>query len=823
MSHLRQALLAMQLISAPGALGFWGPAGGPWESAGAPAGLPEVLAEAHAEAKATGRLQGEALRAAVLQLGGGLQRLPALQRLHRRGASTLLHSGCALGTGGDPSCEFEQGVKILNDRFEVTQRRIDALFLECSQRRQQGEASLASIGTDVTGYQASRSGNVGEQKAASEKVDSQLANVKKLQAMAASTRQQCRVQARASSVETTLLGRDVATAKTLENVAKHCRESMLLLQSTSCAMLPALGELRHLARRLRSGFAQGAFQQALRRASRRAVLARGGTALLQESRRGSSQDYGSASMWPTDKRGGLHGCEGSKPAVDCGGLWVELRRMSGRVKDELGRVVSRHRDDQERCRDRQNHILIQIRMAQRTASAASVRLSKVMGDAADLASMLDHKQKEQADLSREMGQEAEQCRKNLAMLRKQAFSIVRVRQAILDGVAGKTSGVVQDCTVSDWAPSECSQKCAAGDEPNQRKPGSMKLTRSIMMPPGHLGASCPPLAAEVSCGGEPCPVDCNVGAWSSWASCTKACGGGTRIRSRGILRPAKFGGEVCPPAEELAVCNTMSCDRDCELKQWSDWSTCSRSCRFGNSMVSAQQIRKRFVKQRAVGQGKCPSSLATSRMEVRACEGTPACPNQAKMRCNSSQDVVLVLDSAGGNDASFKAQLGLAEWLLDHSAVSDAGMGFGAVVYGDSAKVLTQISTNAADVKAALKSATPSAGGPNVAAGATAARGVLRSSGDEGKAGVVLLLASGSPSEYSTARTAARNLRQMGARLLLGYVDDFSTASRQKACGLVEAPCSANIEAVASWQDMSSSPGRLLSAICGAGDLGEME
>uniref|UniRef100_A0A671L347 Brain-specific angiogenesis inhibitor 1-like n=1 Tax=Sinocyclocheilus anshuiensis TaxID=1608454 RepID=A0A671L347_9TELE len=56
-----------------------------------------------------------------------------------------------------------------------------------------------------------------------------------------------------------------------------------------------------------------------------------------------------------------------------------------------------------------------------------------------------------------------------------------------------------------------------------------------------------------------CPVDGQWQLWSSWAGCTKTCGGGSQQRQRVCYGPF-FGGEPCPgDREEVRRCNEKRC------------------------------------------------------------------------------------------------------------------------------------------------------------------------------------------------------------------------------------------------------------------------
>ena len=55
------------------------------------------------------------------------------------------------------------------------------------------------------------------------------------------------------------------------------------------------------------------------------------------------------------------------------------------------------------------------------------------------------------------------------------------------------------------------------------------------------------------------PVDCQLGQWSAWSSCDVSCGGGTQFRTRTVLVPAANGGLPCGPTIEYRTCNTQVC------------------------------------------------------------------------------------------------------------------------------------------------------------------------------------------------------------------------------------------------------------------------
>ena len=67
-------------------------------------------------------------------------------------------------------------------------------------------------------------------------------------------------------------------------------------------------------------------------------------------------------------------------------------------------------------------------------------------------------------------------------------------------------------------------------------------------------------------------VSCEVSAWGSWAPCDQACGGGSRERTREVIRKPEGEGDKCPSLKESQSCNEQTCpgeglpktSRDCK-------------------------------------------------------------------------------------------------------------------------------------------------------------------------------------------------------------------------------------------------------------------
>jgi len=191
---------------------------------------------------------------------------------------------------------------------------------------------------------------------------------------------------------------------------------------------------------------------------------------------------------------------------------------------------------------------------------------------------------------------------------------------------------IQDCEVSAWTPTECSKKCGKGTQ---------NLIRQVIVP-DDKGASCPPLAMQQGCNMQECPIDCKMGEWSGWTSCSAKCGGGIKQRIRQVKRKAEHAGKLCGQESESVGCATAACDKECDLAAWSPWSSCSKACGGGF------QERLRKVEVPSGGLGSCPATDSADRLQYMRCNPDKCKPkNGALLTCAAKVDVILLLDGSG--------------------------------------------------------------------------------------------------------------------------------------------------------------------------------
>jgi len=211
---------------------------------------------------------------------------------------------------------------------------------------------------------------------------------------------------------------------------------------------------------------------------------------------------------------------------------------------------------------------------------------------------------------------------------------------------GTASPFFQDCEVSKWDPEECTKKCAEGEQ---------KLTRSVLTHPDG-GAKCLPLAAMRSCNNQPCPVDCELHAWSGWSKCSAECGGGVTQRLREVKMAMKYGGHPCGSTSETIACHNQACEKDCDLSDWTKWSACSKDCDGGT------QKRMKFIAHEAEGAGKCADEWSVKRLQYKNCNMNRCVTLEASkaLTCNRTLDVILLIDGSGS--------LGKAGWQAEIKA-----------------------------------------------------------------------------------------------------------------------------------------------------------
>jgi len=134
-----------------------------------------------------------------------------------------------------------------------------------------------------------------------------------------------------------------------------------------------------------------------------------------------------------------------------------------------------------------------------------------------------------------------------------------------------------DCQWSGWSKSgECTKSCGGGTQYFQR-------TISVQSKNGGKSCTGNPIKQE-KCNDFDCPVDCRWNNWSDWTSCSKTCGQGSKNRRREVQTRARNGGSLCQGLSmQTQSCNVRDCPSpvNCQWSSWSETGPCSKSCGGG--------------------------------------------------------------------------------------------------------------------------------------------------------------------------------------------------------------------------------------------------
>merc|ERR1719374_390688 len=147
----------------------------------------------------------------------------------------------------------------------------------------------------------------------------------------------------------------------------------------------------------------------------------------------------------------------------------------------------------------------------------------------------------------------------------------------------------------------------------------------------------------VSCTVEcpPMKVDCELDQWTTWSTCSQTCGGGTQSRNRTIIKEPSNGGAPCSDTQQTQECNSNPCPVNCELAQWTEWTVCTVTCGGGS------QDRSRAIITEA-SNGGTPCSDTE---ETRVCNSN-GCPVDCELSEWTMWTVCTVSCGGGSQDRS---------------------------------------------------------------------------------------------------------------------------------------------------------------------------
>merc|ERR1719316_1176512 len=453
----------------------------------------------------------------------------------------------------------------------------------------------------------------------------------------------------------------------------------------------------------------------------------------------------------------------------------------------------------------------------------NVELAKATGQLGALQISQREYQQIKHELCEELRKKYEECYTDLMMLLKEMCGLLKVRQAVYNRVKapnlkpGDPQIMIQDCQMGDWTVGPCSSTCVDA----HGNPGIQLITRSPVVkwdpttPEGKYGASCPPDQVQRPCSDTPCPIDCQMGEWAGWSKCSKDCGGGQQGRSRPIMTEAQYGGKQCPGTSEERLCNTGSCDVDCELEDWSGWSPCTKSCKWRSTAKPGSQKRTKGIAVAAKGNGKCPKPRTRARYQHQACNNF-MCPKDIK--CVAESDVVFLIDGSGSLyyryrpiDRNWKLSQKFVQEFIEHSTLATlddqgrpkGGMRYGVILFSWGAQTVSPITHKKDDLIAKIKAMKWPRGWTMTDKALLRAKTMFSVGSTKNRQQIIMLLTDGRASNRARARLAAKTVRDAGIRIILIPVKN-ALRMKKEMCGWASRPCNENMAITPSWRMLIS-------------------
>jgi len=341
-----------------------------------------------------------------------------------------------------------------------------------------------------------------------------------------------------------------------------------------------------------------------------------------------------------------------KKSPQCFKLQARFLAIQGGIADERDNLLEQISKLEAACEEQKNIIETAIENDKSLLANSQTKLAAATEKESTAGEEARQTAKENEGYNNDLVKQMKQCSANYITFETELCALKKIRGELYKLKGGGHSAFFQDCDVSKWDPEECSKVCAGGEQ---------KLTRNVLAP-SKGGTKCLPLAAIKSCNNHPCPVDCKLHQWGGWSKCSAKCGGGVTQRLRDVQMAMKYNGKPCGAASESKACNAAACEKDCELGEWTKWTSCSKHCDGGTKK------RVRFIAQPAEGSGTCPGEWTKKRLEYKPC-AMHRCKipeGRTTLTCNTTMDVVLLIDECPKSDkAGFAQQIVAANNIVD--------------------------------------------------------------------------------------------------------------------------------------------------------------
>ena len=127
-------------------------------------------------------------------------------------------------------------------------------------------------------------------------------------------------------------------------------------------------------------------------------------------------------------------------------------------------------------------------------------------------------------------------------------------------------------------------------------------------------APCGSLKRTQKCHTTPCANSCKVSSWGKWSKCSEKCDGGTRGRTRKVVKSAKNGGACKYELEQRGLCNEQACANSCRHSPWGAFGRCSKTCGGGK-----MRQRRHILVPPMNGGKKCGKRIRFKKCNTKKC------------------------------------------------------------------------------------------------------------------------------------------------------------------------------------------------------------
>lgn len=474
---------------------------------------------------------------------------------------------------------------------------------------------------------------------------------------------------------------------------------------------------------------------------------------------------------------------------DCGLLHDKLSMMWGDYKDQVDELTMDMNKNEYLFEELKITLNDQISILTTSKSRFTQMLSESRSNLA-----ADNEEVKSKNIQKEEVEKAflhfmkKCCERVKWILFQDMCALIVVRNAVLETSTECPGASIVDCDVADWVSNKCDTECddSCPDRPDASQVytcgGWQSITRKVVVQPDACGLQCPAGTRTKKCNQKRCPVDCVMSAWSGWSKCTAECEGGVRSATRSLMTKPLNGGMSCNTNEVSEPCHTMSCDRDCKLADWTEWSPCSVACGGGDT------TRVKHVLIPTRGYGKCEKESSFERLGEDSCNEQSCIGDEI---CIAEQDLVIAIDGSGSvQDSGFGVIKGFALALLERyrsEYYGKAAMKIGLVEFGNGiimeddvsvspAMNLHVLSFDHASVKTALEGMVQKKGFTNMAQAFALAETMYTSAGRKGAQPALLVITDGKPSFQFQTRELSMQLADKGVQKFFAVVSEDKDA-----------------------------------------------